>query len=71
MVLNVPAEAAEAHAHVRPGDLHARDVPVHVAQDGPPGVGEVVEVPARIGVVTVLQGGRRRGLLPGEATPNC
>lgn len=33
VVLNVPAETGEAHAHVAPGHFHPRDVSINVAQD--------------------------------------
>lgn len=33
MILNVPAECRKHHPHIKPGDLHPRDVSVDVAQE--------------------------------------
>lgn len=61
VVLDVPAEAAEHHAHIQPWHHHACNILVNVAQHGAigsPQPGEVVQVPAvaRIGTVAgVLQ----------------
>ena len=33
VVLDVPAEGGEAHAHIEPGHLHARDIHVYVGKD--------------------------------------
>ena len=66
MVLNVPAEAGEAHPHISPGHLHARDISVHIAEHRAPGIGQVVEVPAGGGIVLILRG--QSLLLLGEAT---
>ena len=68
VVLNVPAEAGEAHAHVRPRHLHPGDVCVHVAQHRPLDVREVVQVPARHRILLLLR--RGRFFLLGKATPH-
>ena len=46
VVLNVPTETGEAHAHIAPGHLHARNVSVDVAQHGLFQAGKVVQVPS-------------------------
>lgn len=66
VILNMPAEAREAHAHISPGHLHPRYISVHVTQHRPLGIGKVVQVPAGVGIVLLLRGGRL--LLHGEAT---
>lgn len=65
VVLNVPTEARETHAHVSPGHLHPGYISVYVAQHRPLDVGDVVEVPTRAGVLLLLGGGGF--LLLGEA----
>lgn len=50
VVLDVPAERGEAHAHVEPGHLHAGDVHVDVGEHGLLQDRHVVQVPARAGV---------------------
>lgn len=68
VVFDVPAEAGEAHTYVCPGHFHPRYVSVNIAQDGTPGVGQVVEVPVRECIAPFLHRGRRP--LDGEATAN-
>ena len=46
VVLDVPAEGGEAHAHVQPGQLHAADVGRDVGQHRGVQHGHVVQVPA-------------------------
>ena len=56
VVLNVPAEAAEHHAHIQPWHYHACNILVNVAQHGaigPSQPGEVVQVPGVTCVGTV------------------
>lgn len=45
VVLDVPTEGGEAHAHVKPRQGHAADVRRHVGEDGRIHHGHVVEVP--------------------------
>lgn len=47
VVLNVPAETGEAHAHVAPGHFHPRDVSINVAQDRLLQHRQVIQVPTR------------------------
>ena len=58
VVLVVPAEGGEAHAHVHPGHLHAGDVGLDVRQDRVVQHGDVVQVPA--GGHVLLAGGDTR-----------
>ncbi len=51
VVLDVPAEGREAHAHVEPGQLHAADVPADVRQHRLLQHRHVVQVPARARVL--------------------
>lgn len=46
VVLDVPAERGEAHAHVQPGDLHPTDVSCNVSQHGGIEDWHVVQIPA-------------------------
>ena len=46
VVLNVPAERGETHAHIKPGYLHARDVHIDVGEHRLLQHWHVVEVPA-------------------------
>ena len=46
VVLDVPAEGGEAHAHIQPGQLHATDVGCNVSQHGGIQHRHVVQVPA-------------------------
>ena len=62
MVFNVPTEAGETHAHVRPGNLHAGNISIHIAEDGALDIGEVVQVPAGFDIL-VLLGSRSLGSL--------
>ena len=48
VVLGVPAEGGEAHAHVEPRDLHSGNVHVTGAQDRVGQHGQVVQVPLRL-----------------------
>lgn len=51
VVLDVPAEGGEHHAHVEPGQRHPGDVVVQVLQQAAAQLGQVVQVP---GVLRVL-----------------
>lgn len=50
VILNVPAERGEAHAHVKPWQCHPANVGRHVSQHGTIHHGQVVEVPATLEV---------------------
>ena len=59
MVLYVPAEGGEAHAHIQPGNLHPRDVYVDMGQDRLLQYWHVVQVPTRVSIL--LERGREEG----------
>lgn len=69
MVLDVPAEGREAHAHVQPGELHAADVSGDVSQDGLLHHRHVVQVPAAVQVL--LRTGRQPEPSFSRATLTC
>lgn len=50
VILNVPAERREAHPHIKPGHLHARNISIDVSKDRLFQYGHIVEVPARKGI---------------------
>lgn len=51
VVFNVPAERGEAHAHIKPRQLHSTDVGRNVSEHGAIQDGHVVQVPAAVQVV--------------------
>lgn len=51
VVLNMPAKGGEAHPHVQPGHLHARDVCIDVSKDWLLQDGHVVQVPTRESII--------------------
>lgn len=46
VILDVPTERGEAHAHVEPGHLHTRDVHIYVGEHRLLQHWHVVQVPA-------------------------
>lgn len=51
MVLNVPAEGGEAHAHIKPWELHPTDVRCDMSQHRCIQNWHVVEVPATAQII--------------------
>lgn len=64
VVLDVPAEGGEAHAHVQPGQFHAADVGSDVREDGLLHHRHVVQIPA---AVEIFLKARSRTRCPGLA----
>lgn len=56
VVLDVPAERGETHAHIKPGYLHARDIHIDVGEHGLLQHRHVVQVPARVGILLSGEG---------------
>ena len=51
MIFNMPTEARETHAHIGPGDLHARYISINVLEDTAISIWYPVQVPQRLGIL--------------------
>lgn len=51
VVLNMPAEGRKHHSHIKPGDLHPRDVSIDVAKEGLLQQRHHIQVPATAGII--------------------
>ena len=51
VILNMPAEGRKHHSHIKPGNLHARDVSINVAKKGLLQQRHHIQVPATAGIV--------------------
>lgn len=51
VILNVPAERGKAHSHIKPRNLHSRNISIDVSKDRLFQYGHIVEIPARKGIL--------------------